>query len=428
MLPLLAAIIMQTPRPTADQLAWQKMQMCAFVHFGPNTFTGEEWGTGSERPEIFNPKQLDCRQWVHVFKAAGFKGVIVTAKHHDGFCLWPSRYSNHTVRESAWRGGKGDVLGELSKACHEEGLKFGVYLSPWDRNHPNYGTPAYNKTFTNMLHEVLTQYGPVFEVWFDGANGEGPNGKKQVYDWPAFIAQVRKDAPHAVIFSDAGPDVRWVGNEDGYAGETNWNTIDRNRYAPGTPLYAELTQGTESAPDWVPAECDVSIRPGWFWKKQENSAIKSVDKLLDIWYGSVGRGANLLLNVPPNSDGRIDESDRLRLEQFSKALHTEFAHPIKARLSVDKENNFQYSFAAPSQVDRVWLAEKVANGQKIRSWRILAKLQAGWREIAKGTTIGAQRVLRITPVETETITVIIDPPDAAPNLADTRFYNSVKLN
>src|SRR5579862_1656649 len=295
-LPIIAAIAMATddfkpvpPLPSPRQLAWHRMERYCFAHFGPNTFTGKEWGTGKEATDIFNPKHLDCRQWVHTFKDAGFSGVIITAKHHDGFCLWPSKLSTHTVAQSPWKNGKGDVLKELSQACKAEDMKFGVYLSPWDRNHPTYGTPEYNETFKAMLKEVLTHYGPVFEVWFDGANGEGPNGKRQVYDWPGFIQVVRQCQPNAVIFSDAGPDIRWVGNEEGYAGETNWCTIDKGKFSPGHADQHVLNVGDENGPDWVPAECDVSIRPGWFWRESENTKIKSVQKLMDIWYGSVGR-------------------------------------------------------------------------------------------------------------------------------------------
>jgi alpha-L-fucosidase len=232
------------PVPTPAQLAWQRMEMNAFVHFGPNTFTGEEWGSGREDPRAFNPTALDARQWARTFRAAGLRGVIVTAKHHDGFCLWPSRESTHTVARSPWRNGEGDLLRELSDACRAESLGFGVYLSPWDRNHPTYGTPEYNQVFARMLEEVLGRYGEVFEVWFDGANGEGPNGKRQVYDWPLFISTVRRLQPEAVIYSDAGPDVRWVGNERGEAPLTVWSIIDRDRYIPGTDLSHELGEGT----------------------------------------------------------------------------------------------------------------------------------------------------------------------------------------
>ncbi len=413
---MIAAFALNQAKPSPDQLAWQGMETNAFVHFGPNTFSGEEWGSGTERPELFDPKRLDCRQWVRTFKQAGFKGVIITAKHHDGFCLWPSRFSQHTVAQSAWRGGKGDVLRDLSDACRAEGLKFGVYLSPWDRNHPSYGTAAYNDVFVHMLHEVLTQYGPVFEVWFDGANGEGPNGKRQIYDWPRFVSAVRQDAPHAVIFSDAGPDVRWVGNESGFAGETNWNTIDRSRYVPGTPLYAELTEGTKGAPDWVPAECDVSIRPGWFWKQSEEP--KSVAQLMEIYYGSVGRGANLLLNVPPTADGLIDERDAARLMEFRRARELDF-QPIASDHQKRKGAVWTLRLRKPAQVSRVLLAEEIARGQSIEGFRVTALQDGAWVEVSRGTTIGHQRMLRFPAIAAQELRVEIFPASAAGKL--TRF-------
>ncbi len=297
------------PVPSAAQLRWQRMEVNAFVHFGPNAFTGAEWGTGREQPAVFNPTQLDARQWVRSFKAAGMKGVVVTAKHHDGFCLWPTPESAHTVAASPWRGGKGDLLRELSEAARAEGLKFGVYLSPWDRNHPSYGTPAYNDVFVRMLEDVLSNYGEIFEVWFDGANGEGPNGKRQVYDWPRFHEVVRRLQPNAVIFSDAGPGIRWIGNERGEAPLTNWAMLDRDRYAPGTGLSMDLPEGSELGRFYVPGECDVSIRPGWFWRAAENARVKSPRTLLRLYEASVGRNCTLLLNVPPDDRGLIHDND-----------------------------------------------------------------------------------------------------------------------
>ena len=239
----LAPVAPVAPVPTPSQLAWQRQELHAFVHFGPNTFSGAEWGNGREDPKAFNPTDFDARQWVRTFKQAGFTGVIITAKHHDGFCLWPTKYSSHSVKASPWRNGDGDVLREVSEACRAEGLGFGVYLSPWDRNHPTYGTPEYNRVFDNMLSEVLGRYGPIFEVWFDGANGEGPSGHRQDYDWPLFISTVRRLQPKAVIFSDAGPDVRWVGNERGVAGETRWATLNRDEFVPGRADEARLNRG-----------------------------------------------------------------------------------------------------------------------------------------------------------------------------------------
>jgi alpha-L-fucosidase len=247
--------------PTEDQVKWQQMEYYMFVHFGPNTFTNVEWGDGKEDPRLFNPADVDCRQWASVAKAAGMRGIIITAKHHDGFCLWPSKYSAHTVRESPWKDGKGDLLKELSEACREYGLKFGVYLSPWDQNHPAYGTAEYNQIFANTLDEVLSGYGDVFEQWFDGANGEGEDGKKQKYDWPLYHSVVYKNQPHAIIFSDIGPGCRWMGNERGVAGETNWSTLNTEGYGPGldAPSVEVLNRGDEGGKNWVPAETDVSI-------------------------------------------------------------------------------------------------------------------------------------------------------------------------
>ena len=264
------------PWPTRQQLAWSGLEYYLFMHFGPNTFTDLEWGKGTEQEEVFNPTSLDCRQWCRIAKAAGAKGIIITAKHHDGFCLWPSKYSTHTVRESKWRNGKGDVLKELSAACREYGLLFGVYLSPWDRNHPKYGTPEYNQVFVNMMKEIIANYGPLFEFWWDGANGEGPNGKKQGYDWRLFQHTMRTQAPNTVIFSDIGPDIRWVGNENGIAGDPNWDLLDTAGFMRGlgAPPNDTLNHGNMYGKNWIPAECDVSIRPGWFYHAQEDAKVK----------------------------------------------------------------------------------------------------------------------------------------------------------
>lgn len=316
------------PVPTAAQVAWQRMEMNMFCHFGPNTFTGLEWGEGTETEDIFNPTALDCNQWVAVAKNAGFGGIILTAKHHDGFCLWPNPASTHTVRESAWRNGKGDVLKELSKACKKGGVKFGIYISPWDRNAPTYGTPEYNKTFLKTLQSAHTKYGPIFEQWFDGANGEGPNGKRQVYDWKSFNAQTHKLQPNAVIFSDVGPGCRWVGNEEGTCGRTCWSRLDVDGFGPGAdaPSLDTLNVGNYNGACWIPAETDVSIRPGWFWRESEHP--KSVQELLKIYYNSVGRNSLLLLNVPPDNRGLIPAEDSLRLMEFHTALDSIFANDL----------------------------------------------------------------------------------------------------
>ena len=280
------------PVPSARQLAWSDLEYYAFVHFNMNTFSGAEWGTGQEDPKLFAPSALDCRQWARVARDAGMKGIILTAKHHDGFCLWPSAYTEHDVASSGWKDGQGDVLRELSDACGEFGLKFGVYLSPWDRNSKLYGdSPAYNDYYANQLREVLSNYGPVFEVWWDGACGEGPNGKRQVYDFERFTKIVRELQPNAVIFSDIGPDVRWVGNEGGFAGETCWSMLSPKGYARGEggPPVEMLNQGVIDGTDWIPAECDVSIRPGWYYHAEQDGSVKSLEHLLELWSASVGR-------------------------------------------------------------------------------------------------------------------------------------------
>ena len=286
------------PIPNKHQLAWQELEYYAFIHFNMNTFTNMEWGYGDEKPAQFNPAALDTRQWAQVAKEAGMKGIIITAKHHDGFCLWPSEFTEHSVKNSPWKDGQGDLIRELSDACEEYGLKFGVYLSPWDRNHPDYGKPEYITYFRNQLRELLTNYGDVFEVWFDGANGgDGYYGganeerrvdKKNYYDWPNTIKMVRELQPQAVIFSDAGPDIRWVGNEKGYANETTWSPLYRDSVYAGMPDFQRFAAGQEQGTHWVPTETDVSIRPGWYYHPEQHNQVISLSKLVDIYYNSVG--------------------------------------------------------------------------------------------------------------------------------------------
>ncbi|MCX5683709.1 MAG: alpha-L-fucosidase, partial [Planctomycetota bacterium] len=352
------------PTPSERQLAWQERETIAFAHFGVNTFTNKEWGDGKEDPKIFNPTEFDARQWTKALKAGGIKMLILTAKHHDGFCLWPSAYTDHSVKSSTWRDGKGDVVKEVSEACKAEGLKFGVYLSPWDRHDPKYGdSPKYNQHFINQLYELLENYGEVSEVWFDGACGEGPNGKRQEYDFPSFIAVVRKCAPGAVIFSDAGPDVRWVGNEKGFAGETCWSTIDRDKVKIGKADGKYLNKGDPNATNWVPPECDVSVRPGWFYHPAEDEKVKSLEQLLDIYYGSVGRNGVLLLNIPPDTRGLIHENDAARLKEFRAVLDATFKTNLARGCSItatSADKDHPASRAVDGSADTWWVA---ANGQ-----------------------------------------------------------------
>jgi alpha-L-fucosidase len=410
------------PLPSKTQLAWHEMEFYFFFHFGPNTFTDKEWGHGDEPEDIFNPTGLDCRQWVRIAKQAGAKGVIITAKHHDGFCLWPSNYSTHTVRESKWKNGKGDVLKELSQACKEYGLKFGVYISPWDRNHPKYGTPQYNDVFVNMMKEIFTNYGPIWELWWDGANGEGPNGKKQVYDWDRFKKTVKAFSPNTVVFSDVGPHIRWVGNESGIAGKTNWNYLDTAGYTAGAgaPSTATLNTGNELGKAWIPAECDVSIRPGWFWHANEDSKVKSGEQLFDLYLKSVGRGSNLLLNVPPDRRGLINENDSAALMAFKKLKDQNFNNNLlqdaKAYWEINEDaflkdsisyqafdrkgyayginrQSFTVQLAKGTTVNCIVLREAIHLGQSVEGFKIaLFNNDQKVGEIT-GTTIGRRRIL-----------------------------------
>lgn len=426
------------PKPSAAQLAWHNMEFYLFMHFGPNTFTDLEWGHGNEKEEVFNPTQLDCDQWCRVAKASGAKGIIITAKHHDGFCLWPSKFSKHTVRESKWKDGKGDVLKELSAACKKYGLKFGVYISPWDRNHPDYGTEKYNDVFVNMMTELFTSYGPIWELWWDGANGEGPNGKKQVYDWKRFKATARKLSPNTVIFSDVGPDIRWVGNESGIAGLTNWNTLDIDGFEPGllAPVTDTLNKGNINGKYWIPAECDVSIRPGWFYHKAEDDKVKTPEQLFQLYLKSVGRGANLLLNVPPDGRGLITKFDSAALAGFKKLKDENFSTNIfkhagtyhlfggilkKAHKVSDGNFATAEKFTAMNResvgveikenkkVNCIVLYENIQAGQNCGGFKLLLfnKKEELVKEI-HGTTIGRKRILTFPAIDISTIELTIE--------------------
>jgi alpha-L-fucosidase len=408
------------PIPNAKQLSWQNAPFYLFMHFGPNTFTDLEWGKGSEKEEVFNPTEMDCRQWCRIAKASGATGIIITAKHHDGFCLWPSAYSKHTVAQSKWKDGKGDVLRELSVACREYGLSFGVYLSPWDRNHPSYGTPEYNEVFINMMKEVVANYGPFFEFWWDGANGEGPNGKKQVYDWHRFEKTLRLIAPNTMVFSDIGPDIRWVGNENGAAGTTNWNLLDTMGFSRGlgAPPNDTLNQGNINGRNWIPAECDVSIRPGWFYHIKEDSLVKSPEALFSIYLKSVGRGANLILNVPPDTRGLISTFDSAALVGFAKLRSESFENLLlkkeEVTVTLNKKNNTELTdgrnevvrfgekykdqhleilFKKEVTVNCVLLKEALQWGQRVKSYKIELYNNDSLIYTISSTTIGHQRLI-----------------------------------
>lgn len=429
--------------PTEQQLNWQKLEMTAFVHFTVNTFTDMEWGHGDESPEIFNPSELDARQWAKTLKDGGMKMVILTAKHHDGFCLWPTQTTQHSVASAPWKNGKGDVVKELKEACDEFGLRFGVYLSPWDRNAACYGdSPKYNDMFNQQLTELLTWYGKVDEVWFDGACGEGPNGKKQEYDWASYYATIKKHQPDAVT-AIMGEDVRWVGTETGYGRETEWSVT---AYAPGgRPEMVAINEklglkatskdlGSEAMIAkadhlfWYPAEVDVSIRPGWFYHKHEDDRVKSLTKMVDIYYNSVGMNAVLLLNIPPDTRGLIHENDVARLKEFKAYLDETFSENLilnaksqdgKAKNAVDQDYDTYwevadlpasatYHLSQPQKMNVVMLQEYIAKGQRVEAFKVEAMVDGTWKEIAKGTTIGYKRLLRVPNVTTDQIRVTIE--------------------
>lgn len=439
------------PQPTRQQLAWHEMEFYLFIHFGPNTFTDNEWGHGDEPTDIFNPTQLDCRQWVRMAKNSGAKGIIITAKHHDGFCLWPSKYSTHTVRESKWKNGEGDVLKELSRACRESGLKFGVYISPWDRNHPKYGTPEYNDVFVNMMKEIFTRYGPIWELWWDGANGEGPNGKKQVYDWDRFKKTVKTLSPNTVIFSDVGPHIRWVGNERGIAGITNWNRLDTAGFSPGEggPPVDTLNRGNVNGKNWIPAECDVSIRPGWFYHAHEDDKVKTGTQLFDLYLKSVGRGSNLLLNVPPDRRGLIHEKDSISLADFKKLKDESFDENLlrnaKTYWEVSEEailndsiiyrsldpkgyvygiNRQAFSVELPKKttMNCIVLREAIHLGQSIKGFKILLYDNDKLVREIQGTTIGRKRIISFPSASVSFFKVILDDLYGNDNVSGIAAY------
>lgn len=446
---LALGVIAQRPKPTPQQLAWHKNEFYLFMHFGPNTFTGKEWGHGDEKTAIFNPDSLDTDQWCRIAKAAGATGIIITAKHHDGFCLWPSKFSTHTVRESPWKDGKGDVLKDLSASCKKWGLQFGVYLSPWDRNHPLYGTPQYNEVFVNMMTEVLTQYGSVWELWWDGANGEGPNGKKQIYDFPLFEKTVRRLSPNTVIFSDVGPDIRWVGNEQGFASITNWNTLTINGFLPGAaaPPTDTLHIGNVFGDRYIPAEVDVSIRPGWFFHAEENTLVKTPAQLYRIYLNSVGRGANLLLNVPPDDHGRIHTADAAALIGFKqirdqveekkisgiRAILQNDQQPMSAKQVLDNKLQTDVRFVGNQDVlvlhlpegtplSAICLQENVSMGQHCASFYIELLNNNQRVGVLNGTTMGNKRIISIEGIVTNEIRIHIQQQYGITSIAEVAVY------
>ncbi len=459
--------------PSAKQLAWQRLETTAFVHFGTNTFYNQEWGQGNENPSCFHPALLNTDQWAKTIKDAGLNMLIFTCKHHDGLCLWPSKYTDHTIAASPWQHGKGDLVKQVAQSCRKYKLKFGIYLSPWDRHEPSYGnSPEYNNFFLNQLTELLTDYGTIDEVWFDGACGEGPNGKKQVYDWESYYALIHKLQPNAVI-AVMGPDVRWVGTESGYGRETEWSVVpygfsDQDKIAENSQQTASkdgfLPSGDMVNQDlgsrealknaqnliWYPSEVDVSIRPGWFWHGSENAKVKSPEKLLDIYFSSVGRNSVLLLNIPPDTNGLINEADVKSLNAWKSAINTIFKDNLAYKANV-KSSNFKvniaditdysdttswnpeedelYSFELElrkiSEFDVLLLQENISKGQRIEQFSLQAWVDGEWKLVTKGTTIGYKRLLRFATVKTNKVRFTIEQSRLAPALAEFGLYKQL---
>lgn len=449
------------PLPAPEQLAWQDLEYYAFVHFNMNTFTDMEWGLGDEPPASFNPTELDTRQWARVAKEAGMKGIILTAKHHDGFCLWPSAYTEHSVKNSPWKDGQGDVVAELAAACQEFGLKMGIYLSPWDRNHAEYGRPEYVTYYRNQVKELLTNYGDIFEFWVDGANGGdgyygGANETRNVdrttyYDWDGTFALVKSLQPEIIIFSDGGPGTRWVGNENGFAGETNWSSFRAEQFAPGVGPYRESQYGHEDGKYWVPAEADVSIRPGWYYHASQDTSVKSLSHLLDIYYKSVGRNANLLLNLPVDRRGLVHENDVAALMDLRKTLDETFndnlASKAKASASAERGSSFSASNSIDNSSESYWstpdggiqsiltldfdeaitfnrlmLQEYLPLGQRVKAFEVWVKEGKEYVEAATETTIGHKRILRLNDITTSSIQIRILDAKAVPTISNVGVY------
>jgi alpha-L-fucosidase len=452
--------------PSARQMRWHDLETTAFLHFTVNTFTNKEWGYGDEDPDLFNPTAFDADAIVSALAAAGMRGVILTAKHHDGFCLWPTETTGHSIRKSAWRGGKGDVVRDVAAAAHRAGLSFGVYLSPWDRNNSTYGTPAYIDIYRRQLTELLTNYGLIFEVWHDGANGgDGYYGgarekrtidKRAYYDWPKTWALIRKLQPDAVIFSDVGPDIRWVGNERGIAGDPCWAAYDPvgadgGPASPGDVRERESSAGSRHGARWLPAECDVSIRPGWFWHEAENTEVKSAAALIRLYYNSVGRGANLLLNVPPNRDGLLSREDIASLAEFGNYRRAAFAHNLaadaKAAASTER-GTFVAANLLDGKPDTFWAADEAAResevafdlpheaifsvirvseairfGQRVDAIAVDRWNGSAWDQIAAATSVGPRRLIRLTsPIAAQRVRLRVTQASASPVLSEFGLF------
>lgn len=432
--------------PTAQQLEWQQMEFTAFLHFGMNTFTGNEWGHGTDSPALFNPSELDCEQWVKALKDGGFKMALITAKHHDGFCLWQTETTEYSVKNSPWRDGKGDVVRELRDACEKYGMKFGVYLSPWDRNAPSYGdSPAYNKFFIAQLTELLTNYGEVHEVWFDGACAEGPNGKKQEYDWTAILAKIRELQPKAVT-AIMGDDVRWVGNEGGLGRETEWSATV---IPPGSYTHKKAAKEAlgleEMSKDlgsrelvakaqevyWYPSEVDVSIRPGWFYHAEQDGQVRSLANLVNIYYRSVGCNSVLLLNIPPDRRGLIHEIDVQRIKELSeyinKTFATNYVEKGKQDWAAQVGESKEYDVKPGAMVNTFLIQEDITKGQRVEDFLVEVYSNGAWQYATEGTTIGYKRLLRFSDCQPEKVRVTIRGARATANISNVGLYYAEPL-
>ena len=454
------------PVPEPKQVEWQQMETYAFIHFGLNTFNDREWGYGDTDPKTFNPTNLDCEQWAQTLVKAGMKGVILTAKHHDGFCLWPFEGTDYSIKNSPWKNGQGNVVKELSEACKKYGLKFAVYLSPWDRHQANYGTPEYLPYFYAQLHDLLTNYGPVFEVWFDGANGgDGWYGgakdirtidRKNYYNYPRIYEMLDSIQPQAIIFSDGGPGCRWVGNEKGFAGATNWSFLRKGEVHPGYDKSYELQYGHPDGNQWVPAECDVSIRPGWFYHPEEDDRVKSPDQLVDLYYRSVGHNATLLLNFPVDRRGLIhpvDSANAVRFhEMIQQQLKTNLVAGMTPKVSNERGGDFvasaltddnfdtywatedgvttadiEFSFDTPTRMNRMMLQEYIPLGQRVKAFVVEYLDKDTWLPVKlneETTTIGYKRLLRFETVETKGMRIRITDARGPLCLSNVGVYDA----
>ncbi len=456
------------PTPTAQQLAWHEMEFYAFIHFNMNTFTNMEWGMGSEKPSQFNPSELDCRQWARVCQEAGMKGIILTAKHHDGFCLWPSAYTDHSVKNAPWKDGRGDVVQELREACDEFGLALGIYYSPWDRHHPDYGKPAYLTYMRNQLEELLNNYGEIFETWFDGANGGtgyygGANESRKVdkrtyYDWHNTWDMVHEWQPNTLIFSDAGPDIRWVGNEEGYAFRTMWSNLMRDSVYPGMVDYSKrFASGQENGSHFVPGETNVSIRPGWYYHPYEDHKVRTLHELVEMYYNSIGRNTTWLLNFPVDTRGLIHENDVASLKALTQKIKDDFSSNLideKTISTATDRRGLNYSvkkafdgdlksyWATRDHIDsasiivefdgyktfnRLVLQEYIALGQRVKSFRVKAHTRSGWKEIAQETTIGYKRILRFETIQARGLRIDFDEAKASITISNLELYHASPL-